>query len=97
VLSNLALVVFCSLIAWLLYRFPLKKAKIPADYQKLFPFICALVGFVLFNGLLAYLGLGGLSLANSSTPTQDLKSIVGKKSGDGVIVIGIVSDRNATI
>jgi hypothetical protein len=96
-ISNLALIVFCSFIAWLLYRFPLKKAKTPTDYQKLFPFFCALIGLVLFNGLLAYLGLGGLSIANSSTPVLDLKSLDGKKSGDGVILVGIVSDKNATI
>jgi hypothetical protein len=95
--GNLALIVFCILIAWLLYRFPLQKAKTPADYRKLFPFFCALLGFLLFNGFLAYLGQGGLSIASSSTPVQDLKSLAEIKNGDGVILSGLVSDKNAVI
>jgi hypothetical protein len=37
-----ALIVFFILIAWLLYRFPLQKAKTPADYRKLFSFFLRL-------------------------------------------------------
>jgi hypothetical protein len=95
--GNLVLLVFCILIAWLLYRFPLQKAKTPADYRKLFPFFCALIGFLLFNGLLAYMGQGGLSIASSSSPVQDLKSLAEIKNGDGVILSGLVSDKNAVI
>jgi hypothetical protein len=83
-LPNLALIVFCSLIAWLLYRFPLRKATISADYQKLFPFFCALIGFVLFNGLLAYLGLSYLQAKQPVTIVgfveNNLELISGNKS-----------------
>ncbi len=96
-IANLIWMFFCSLLAWLLYRFPLQKATTPADYRKLLPFFCALIGFVVFNGLLAYMGMGGLSLANSSAPILELKSLAGEKSETGVILAGVVSDQNPTI
>ncbi len=94
---NIVLIAFCLSIAWLLYRYPLHHAKTPEEYRRLFPFFCALVGFVLFNALLAYFGVSGLWIAASSTPLTHPREFKDKVSGDGVLLVGQVSQQNPAL
>lgn len=91
---SVVLIGFCVLIAWLLYRYPLRRAKTPEEYRRLFPFFCILTGFVLFNALLAYFGMSGLWIAASSAPLTNQSEFVDRANGDGVVLAGQVSRRN---
>lgn len=96
-LTNLVLLLFCALLAWLLARFPLKNATTPADYRKLLPFFIALPGFLLFNALLAFQGVRSLSATLAAPPVSTLAALAGAKSGDGIMLGGVVSAQNDTL
>jgi hypothetical protein len=91
---NLFLIAFCVFLSWLLYRFPLKKAKTPDDFRKLLLFFGVLLIFVLFNGLLAFFGLGGLKNASSNAAITDITQLSAIENGDGVVISGTLSDEN---
>lgn len=94
---NLVFLGFCGLLAWLLFRFPFQNAKSPEEYRKLFLFFCVLAGFLIFNGFLAYIGMGGLKLAAKSPPITDLLVLEKVENQEGLILSGVVSDRNQMI
>ncbi len=96
-LANLFLLLGCGLFAWLLARFPLKNAKVPADYRKLLPFFFALLGFLLFNALLAWQGVRSLSATLADPPVSTLAALAGAKSGNGIVLSGVVSAQNDTM
>lgn len=96
-LTSLFLLLFCGLLAWLLARFPLKNAQTPADYRKLLPFFIALPGFLLFNALLAFQGARSLSASLADPPLSTLSAMAGAKSGDGIMLGGMVSAQNDTL
>jgi hypothetical protein len=93
-LLNLFVIAFCIFLSWLLYRFPLKKAKTPDDFRKLLLFFGVLLIFVLFNGLLAFFGLGGLKNASSNAAITDTTQLAAIANGDGVVISGTVSSEN---
>ena len=93
-LTSLFLLLFCGLLAWLLTRFPLKNAQTPADYRKLLPFFYALLGFLLFNALLAFQGVRSLSATLNNPPVSTLSALSGARSGDGIMLSAVVSAQN---
>lgn len=93
-LLNLFVIAFCVLLSWLLFRFPLKKAKTPDDFRKLLLFFGVLLMFVLFNGFLAFLGMGGLKNASSNAAITDTTQLAAINNGDGVVISGTLSDQN---
>jgi hypothetical protein len=94
---NLLFFLFCITIAWLLYRFPLQRAKSTDEYRKLFYFFCMLIVFVLFNAFLAFLGFGGLKLASTGLPITSTAEIADKESEDSILLVGEVSNQNNAI
>ncbi|GAP18495.1 hypothetical protein [Levilinea saccharolytica] len=95
--GNLILFAFCIFMAWLLYRFPLRKAKTPEAYRLLFLFFCVLTAMLLFNAFLAYLGLSGLNRASINAPTARLSDMKNMKSGDAILIAATVSERNTPL
>lgn len=96
-ISNIVFLVFFSLIAWLMFSFLLPKAEKKQDYKKLLIFFLAIGFFLLVNGLFSYLGMSGLSMAGSSDPIVDFKTIDQKQDGEGVVLFGKVSNKNKII
>ncbi|HSM26214.1 MAG TPA: hypothetical protein VK856_15225 [Anaerolineaceae bacterium] len=96
-IGNIVLFGFFGLLAWLLYSFILPKAEKKQDYKNLFFFFLAAGFFLAVNGLFAYLGMSGLSIAGSSDPIMDLKTIDQKQDGEGVVIFGNVSSKNQFI
>ena len=91
---NIVLIVFLCFVTWLLYRYPMRTAKSPAEYRRLFYFFIAITVFVFFNGFFAYLGTSGLKRTVESVPIISLTEIKKMKSGEGVIITGKTSEDN---
>jgi hypothetical protein len=96
-IGNIVFFVFFSLLAWLVYSFILPKAEKKQDYKNLFFFFLAAGVFLSVNGLFSYLGMRGLSMAGSSDPIVDFKTIDQKQDGEGVVLFGKVSSKNQII
>jgi hypothetical protein len=96
-IGNIVFFVFFSLLAWLVYSFILPKAEKKQDYKNLFFFFLAAGVFLSVNGLFSYLGMSGLSMAGSSDPIVDFKTIDQKQDGEGVVLFGKVSSKNKII
>jgi hypothetical protein len=96
-IGNIVFFVFFSLLAWLVYSFILPKAEKKQDYKNLFFFFLAAGVFLSVNGLFSYLGMSGLSMAGSSDPIVDFKTIDQKQDGEGVVLFGKVSSNNKII
>ncbi len=92
--ANVFVLLFCGLMAWLLYRFKLSKAGSRTEVRKLFPFFFVFGGFFVLNALFAVMGRGGLNLALKMTPVTLLAVLEDTESGDGVILDGMVSANN---
>lgn len=84
-------------MAWLLYRFRLRKAVSASEVRKLFPFFLVLVLFLLFNALLAWQGGMALVSAVDTPPVTTTAALKAIKTGDPVILDGKVSDQNSII
>ncbi|MBN1310156.1 MAG: hypothetical protein JXB30_01975 [Anaerolineae bacterium] len=95
--ATLIILAFCIAITWLIYRFPLRNAKEPADYRKLLLFFGVIILFLVFNTLLALAGYGGLGLAVTGTPLTSTQALSDISSGDGVILVGEISPDNRGI
>jgi len=95
--ATLIILAFCIAMAWLLYRFPLSKAKEPADYRKLLLFSAMIVLFLLFNTLLALAGYGGLGLAATVAPVTSMQGLSDANAENGMILVGQVSTDNIGI
>jgi hypothetical protein len=96
-IGNIVFFVFFSLLAWLVYSFILPKAEKKQDYKNLFFFFLTAGVFLSVNGLFSYLGMSGLSMAGSSDPIVDFKTIDQKQDGEGVVLFGKVSSNNKII
>jgi hypothetical protein len=96
-IGNIVFFVFFSLLAWLVYSFILPKAEKKQDYKNLFFFFLTAGVFLSVNGLFSYLGMSGLSMAGSSDPIVDFKTIDQKQDGEGVVLFGKVSSKNQII
>jgi hypothetical protein len=96
-IGNIVFFVFFSLLAWLVYSFILPKAEKKQDYKNLFFFFLTAGVFLSVNGLFSYLGMSGLSMAGSSDPIVDFKTIDQKQDGEGVVLFGKVSSKNKII
>ena len=94
--ANVFVLVFCGLMAWLLYRFKLSKAGSRAEVQKLLPFFFVLGVFFAFNALLAFMGRGGLKLTLKMTPVTFLAALEDTRTSTDVILDGVVSAENPT-
>ena len=64
-IPGLMFFLFCIVMAWLLYRFPLQKAKTVDEFSKIVLFFLAITIFILFNVFLSFLGMSGLKLAST--------------------------------
>lgn len=84
-------------MAWLLYRFRLKKAVSASEVRKLFPFFLVLVLFLLFNALLAWQGGMALVSAVDTPPVTTTAALKAIKTGGPVILDGEVSDQNSIV
>lgn len=96
-ITNIFVLLFCGLMAWLLYRFRLKKAVSASEVRKLFPFFLVLVLFLLFNALLAWQGGMALVSAVDTPPVTTTAALKAIKTGGPVILDGEVSDQNSIV
>jgi hypothetical protein len=85
---------FACLLAWLLYRFPLRRATTRAEVGKL-ALVFAFVGlFFLANALLAYQGRLSLLAAVNTSPISTGQAWAEAENGAGVVLAGLVSAEN---
>ncbi len=85
---------FCGLLAWLIYRFPLKNAQTPTEFRTLLWMSVALGCFLLFGALLNLAGWNGLRKSTEEKPITKLADLTTKKVDTGVVFQGLVSKQN---
>ncbi len=92
--ANVFIFAFACLLAWLLYRFPLRRAATRAEVGKL-ALVFAFIGlFFLANALLAYQGRLSLLAAVNTSPISTGEAWADAENGAGVVLAGLVSPQN---
>lgn len=92
--ASIFIFAFACLLAWLLYRFPLRRAMARAEVGRL-ALVFAFIGlFFLANALLAYQGRLSLLAAVNTPPISTGQAWTEAENGAGVVLAGLVSAEN---